>query len=145
MKLMLNGAVTMGTLDGANVEILQQVGDENIFIFGMKTPEVEALKERGYHVRHHVQNSPALQKVISFLEQHRHMPSFASMAEYMRSGDPYMASADFESYCRAQARASELYQQGDPWQKMSLMNVAGSGIFCADRSIQDYARDIWYL
>ena len=145
MKLMLNGAVTMGTLDGANVEILQQVGEENILIFGMKTPEVEALKARGYHVQHHVHNSPTLQKVVAFLDSHRHMPSFASMAEYMRNGDPYMASADFESYCKAQQRANEIYRQGAPWQRMSLMNVAGSGIFCADRSIHDYARDIWHL
>ena len=145
MKLMLNGAVTIGTLDGANVEILQQVGEENILIFGMKTPEVENLKARGYHVQHHVHNSPALQKVVAFLESHRNMPSFANMADYMKNGDPYMASADFESYCKAQQRASDLYRQGNPWQRMSLMNVAGSGIFCADRAIRDYARDIWYL
>ena len=81
----------------------------------------------------------------TFLEQNRHLPSFASMAEYMRNGDPYMASADFDSYCRIQEKASQLYAQGEPWQRMSLINVAGSGIFCADRSIHDYARDIWHL
>lgn len=73
------------------------------------------------------------------------MPSFASMAEYLKNGDPYMAAADFESYCRIQSRSSELYRQEAAWQRMSLMNVAGSGFFCADRAIQDYARDIWYL
>ena len=145
MKLMLNGAITLGTLDGANVEILQQVGDENILIFGMKTPEVESLKARGYSPRHFIQQSGALQQVLAFLEQHRHMPSFASMAEYLKNGDPYMAAADFESYCRIQNRANELYRQEAAWQRMSLMNVAGSGFFCADRAIQDYARDIWYL
>ena len=145
MKLMLNGAITLGTLDGANVEILQQVGDENILIFGMKTPEVEALKARGYSPRHFIQQSGALQQVLAFLEQNRHLPSFGSMAEYLKNGDPYMAAADFESYCRIQSQASELYQQEAAWQRMSLMNVAGSGFFCADRSIQDYARDIWYL
>ncbi len=145
MKLMLNGAITLGTLDGANVEILQQVGDENILIFGMKTPEVEALKARGYSPRHFIQQSGALQQVLAFLEQHRHLPSFGSMAEYLKNGDPYMAAADFESYCRIQSQASELYQQEAAWQRMSLMNVAGSGFFCADRAIQDYARDIWYL
>ena len=82
---------------------------------------------------------------MNFLEQNRHLPSFASMAEYMRNGDPYMASADFDSYCRIQEKASQLYAQGEPWQRMSLINVAGSGIFCADRSIHDYARDIWHL
>ncbi len=145
MKLMLNGAITLGTLDGANMEILQQVGDENILIFGMKTPEVEALKARGYSPRHFIQQSGALQQVLAFLEQHRHLPSFGSMAEYLKNGDPYMAAADFESYCRIQSQASELYQQEAAWQRMSLMNVAGSGFFCADRAIQDYARDIWYL
>ncbi len=145
MKLMLNGAITLGTLDGANVEILQQVGDENILIFGMKTPEVEALKARGYSPRHSIQQSGALQQVLAFLEQNRHLPSFGSMAEYLKNGDPYMAAADFESYCRIQSQASELYQQEAAWQRMSLMNVAGSGFFCADRAIQDYARDIWYL
>ncbi len=144
MKLMLNGAVTLGTLDGANVEILQQVGDDNILIFGMKTPEVESLKERGYHVRHFT-STPSLQQIMNFLGQNRNIPSFASMEEYMKNGDPYMAAADFESYCKAQLRSSQLYQEGAPWQRMSLMNVAGSGIFCADRSIQDYARDIWHL
>ncbi len=145
MKLMLNGAITLGTLDGANVEILQQVGDENILIFGMKTPEVEALKARGYSPRHFIQQSGALQQVLAFLEQHRHLPSFGSMAEYLKNGDPHRAAADFESYCRIQSQASELYQQEAAWQRMSLMNVAGSGFFCADRAIQDYARDIWYL
>ncbi len=145
MKFMINGAVTLGTLDGANVEILQQVGDENILIFGMKTPEVEALKARGYSPRHFIQQSGALQQVLAFLEQNRHLPSFGSMAEYLKNGDPYMAAADFESYCRIQSQASELYQQEAAWQRMSLMNVAGSGFFCADRSIQDYARDIWHL
>ncbi len=145
MKLMLNGAITLGTLDGANVEILQQVGDENILIFGMKTPEVEALKARGYSPRHFIQQSGALQQVLAFLEQNRHLPSFGSMAEYLKNGDPYMAAADFESYCHIQSQASELYQQEAAWQRMSLMNVAGSGFFCADRAIQDYARDIWYL
>ena len=144
MKLMLNGAVTLGTLDGANVEILEQVGEENILIFGMKTPEVEAVKARGYHVRNFNQ-TPAMQQIMSFLEAHRHMPSFSNILEYMRNGDPYMAAADFDSYRKAQSHSSELYQQGRPWQKMSLMNVAGSGKFCADRAIQDYARDIWHL
>ncbi len=82
---------------------------------------------------------------MNFLGQNRNIPSFASMEEYMKNGDPYMAAADFESYCKAQLRSSQLYQEGAPWQRMSLMNVAGSGIFCADRSIQDYARDIWHL
>ena len=145
MKLMLGGAVTLGTLDGANVEIHQQVGDENILIFGMKTPEVEAVKAKGYHSRTYIQQSPELQQVLSFLEKNRHIPSFASIAEYMRGGDPYMAAADFDSYRRTQELASSIYRQGAPWQKMSLLNIAGSGIFCADRAIHQYAQDIWHL
>ena len=145
MKLMLSGAVTMGTLDGANVEIRQQVGDENIFIFGMKTPEAEALKARGWHPRSCIQQSAELRRVLDFLEKNRHMPSFASIAEYMRGGDPYMAAADFDSYRRAQEQASALYRQGEPWQRMSLLNIAGSGVFCADRAIREYAENIWGL
>ena len=145
MKLMLSGAVTMGTLDGANVEIRQQVGDENIFIFGMKTPEAEALKARGWHPRNCIQQSAELRQVLDFLEKNRHMPSFASIAEYMRGGDPYMAAADFDSYRRAQEQASALYRQGEPWQRMSLLNIAGSGVFCADRAIREYAENIWGL
>ena len=73
------------------------------------------------------------------------MPSFASIAEYMRGGDPYMAAADFDSYRRAQEQASALYRQGEPWQRMSLLNIAGSGVFCADRAIREYAENIWGL
>ena len=144
MKLMLGGAVTLGTLDGANVEIFRQVGEENILLFGMKTPDAEALKG-SYHPRAYIQQSPDLGRVMDFLEKHRNVPSFASIAEYMRGGDPYMAAADFESYRRAQEKASSLYKAGEPWQRMSLLNIAGSGIFCADRAIREYAENIWKL
>lgn len=146
MKLMLSGAVTLGTLDGANVEIHEAVGDENILLCGMRSGEVEAVKHSGYHPQKYIDASPVLQKVIGFLNSRTDLASFGELSRYMTTNDRYMAAADFESYCQAQRRASEIYGSDNLlWQKMSLCNIAGSGIFCADRSIRDYARDIWHL
>ncbi len=147
MKLQLGGALTMGTLDGANVEIANAVGDENIFIFGMKAAEAAELKARGYRPGDFIAGSQRLQRVLAFLDaQAGRYPSFGQIAGYLRTADPYMALADFESYVEAQERAQRIYA-GDnlAWQRMSLSNVAGSGIFCADRAIREYARDIWHL
>lgn len=146
MKLMLSGAVTLGTLDGANVEIGEAVGDDNIVIFGMKTPEVVALKRSGYHPHRFINNSPTLQHVLEFLASRSDLASFGEMHRYLTTTDSYMAAADFDSYCLAQTTSSQIYGGNNQlWQKMSLANIAASGIFCADRAIHDYARDIWYL
>ncbi len=146
MKLMQNGAMTLGTMDGANVEIHEQVGDENIFIFGMSTPEVEAVKERGYHPSEAIAKSPRLQELLAFMERKENPESFWMLANHLRQNDQYMALADFDSYAAAENRAADIYFN-DPmrWQRMSLMNIAGAGIFCADRAIHDYARLIWDL
>ena len=146
MKLMLNGAVTLGTLDGANVEIREAAGEENIFIFGMKTPEVEQLKHSGYHPQRFIAGSQRLQRVLDFLQSRPDIASFGELYRYMTTTDQYMAAADFESYCHSQKEAATLYGSDNlAWQRMSLYNIASSGIFCADRSIHDYARDIWHL
>lgn len=146
MKLMLNGAITLGTLDGANVEIHEAVGDDNILLFGMHTCDVNATKHSGYHPQRYIANSPVLQQILGFLSSRPDLASFGEIYRYMTTTDSYMAAADFESYRHVQRRAAELYG-GDNllWQKMSLQNIAASGIFCADRSIRDYARDIWNL
>ena len=146
MKLMLNGAVTLGTLDGANIEIGQQAGEENILIFGMKAHEVENLKRQGYNPQNFINGNEDLRRVVNFLNSRPDLASFGEIARYIAHNDRYMAMADFASYCDVQRNASRIYSQ-EPlrWQRMSLRNIAGSGIFCADRSIEDYAREIWHL
>ena len=147
MKLMLGGAVTLGTMDGANVEIYQQVGADNMFLFGMGTQEAEALRARGYHPREIYEQSGYAREVLDFmLRQKDAIPSFGAIAQYLLDTDRYMALADLDSYIEVQARASALYRDDNPaWQRMSLCNIAGSGVFCADRAIRDYAREIWGL
>ena len=146
MKLMQNGAITLGTMDGANVEIAEQVGPENILIFGMSTPEAEELKARGYHLADYIERSETLGRLLEFMERQENPESFWMLAKHLRTVDQYMAAADFESYAAADDRAADIYYN-DPlrWQRMSLANIAGAGIFCADRSIHDYAREIWHL
>lgn len=144
MKLMLNGAVTLGTLDGANVEIADAVGEDNIFIFGMKTPEVDQLKNAGYHPMDFINNNPILKGVIDFLNAGVNGKSFGEITSSLMNVDPYMALADFADYQMAQAKSAEVYKDKYAFAKMSLMNISGAGIFSADRSIMDYANNIWH-
>lgn len=142
MKFMLNGAITMGTLDGANVEINQAVGDENMFLFGLKTPEVENIKRNGYNPMVYYQNNGILRGAIDEINSTR----FGSIANSLMNVDPYMVLADFADYSAAQQKASALYAQNkEQWNRMSLINIANAGIFAADRSIRDYANNIWNL
>lgn len=143
MKLMMNGAITLGTEDGANVEIHSAVGDENILIFGMQTPEVLALQKRGYSPDKYYNNNPVLREALDFIGAGFGGQRFDDIYNTLKNHDTYMALADFADYKTAQAKASALYNQTEVWQKMSLTNIAKSGIFSADRSIADYARDIW--
>lgn len=144
MKLMLNGAVTLGTLDGANVEIHDAVGEENIYIFGMKTPEVEQLKKAGYFPQSYIQNNEALAKAMAFLQNGVNGKKFDEIYYSLVNTDPYMALADFTDYQRAQREISKAYADREKFVKMSLMNISGAGIFSADRSIMDYANNIWH-
>lgn len=143
MKLMLNGAVTLGTLDGANVEIYDAVGEDNIVIFGMKTPEVENLQRSGYHPQHYIDNNPTLKKAIDFIRNGINGKRFDEVVSALVNVDIYMALADFEDYQNAQRKISQLYKDKQAFAKMSLMNISGAGIFSADRSIMDYANTIW--
>ncbi len=145
MKLMLNGAVTMGTYDGANVEIHGAVGDENIFIFGMDTPEVNELKARGYFPEQIYNNNGLIKEIINLMYKGINGATFEEVANTLRHTDRYMCFADFDSYRGTQAKASETYRDKYKWNKMSLMNISGAGIFSADRAVTDYARDIWKL
>ena len=143
MKFMLNGAITLGTLDGANVEIADAAGHENEIIFGMLTPEVNALKGMGYHPNAFINGDNTAMAVLDFLEKGWNGENFSEVTSNLRNADPYMVMADFKDYRRAQHDLQELYRDKQKWNHMSLKNIANAGIFSADRSIMDYARDIW--
>lgn len=142
MKFMINGAVTLGTLDGANVEIHESVGDDNIILFGMTTSEVNALKHRGYNPQEYYNNSREIMDIINYIER-EFSGKFHDIAESLRNKDPYMVLADFSDYSIAQQNASALYADQMHWNHMSLVNIAQAGRFAADRSIRDYANTIW--
>ncbi len=148
MKLMINGAVTIGTLDGANVEIHQQVGDENMFLFGMKTPEVEALWRRGYNPRDFL--TPELERVLQMLTSgvlgQRYDDLVASLlTDRFGVADGFMTIADFTDYAHAQQDASVAYADRHSFAAKSLVNIAKAGIFSADRAVEEYAGRIWKL
>ena len=150
MKFMLNGAITVGTLDGANVEMLRRVGEENMFVFGLDSKEVEEYWSRGYNAASYYARDEKLMRVIGTLSRGFCGESFADIATYLVSGaggvaDPYMCLADFESYHLTHKDMIEAYADKSRWNRMSLMNIAAGGYFAADRSIEEYARRIWDL
>ena len=144
MKLMINGAITLGTMDGANVEIHEAVGDDNIIIFGMNVDEVNASKA-GYQPMNIYNSNGVIKAAIDRMQYGINGEVFNEIADTLKNTDTYMALADFDSYKNAQKYASECYKDQRKWNKMSLMNIANAGIFSADRSVEDYARDIWGL
>ena len=150
MKFMINGALTIGTLDGANVEMAERVGNDNIFIFGLKSDEVADIWSKGYNSSSYYNQDTNMRRVIESLIVGFNGTSFADIANYLLRAtpvaDPYMCLADYESYCRTQAAISELYATDKKeWNRKSLMNIASAGIFSADRSIRDYAENIWNI
>lgn len=149
MKFMINGALTIGTLDGANVEMREACGDENIFIFGLTAREVNELWRHGYNSTGYYNNNKKLEKVIDALNKGFNGVAFDDIARYLLVGspvaDPYMCLADFGSYCDIHAKADEVYKDKMLWARKSLNNIATSGIFSADRAIREYADNIWNL
>jgi starch phosphorylase len=149
MKFMMNGALTIGTMDGANVEMHQVLGDENIFLFGLKSNEVAELRQKGYKSYEYYVHNLDLKRVVDALSGgFGDGVAYDDIARRLLFGDggpadEYLLLADFESYRDAQARAGAAYLDQARWNRMSLLNIARSGIFAADRSIRDYARDIW--
>ena len=143
MKLMINGALTLGTLDGANVEIHESVTEENMFLFGMTTPEVEDLKRRGYFPSNYLSGNAELRKVINFIQGGINGKQFPEIANIVNH-DPYMVLADFADYRATQKKIDEVWKDREKWNRMSLLNTAGAGRFATDRAINDYARDIWH-
>ncbi len=150
MKFALNGALTIGTLDGANVEIKEEVGDENIFIFGMNVDEVAELTERGYNPYDIYFHNPELRDVVDWLGS-----SYFTLQEpdalrpvkdsLLEGGDPYFVLADFQSYVETQAQIDEAYRDSARWARMAILNTARVGKFSSDRTISEYASDIWKL
>ncbi|MBR2021810.1 MAG: glycogen/starch/alpha-glucan family phosphorylase, partial [Clostridia bacterium] len=150
MKFMINGALTVGTLDGANVEMLEEVGKDNIYIFGLTTPEVDDLWLKGYNASSYYHHNARLKKVVDAFNNGFNGESFANIYDYLLVGrggisDPYMCLADFDSYMLCKDGVMRDYLEKDKWQRMSLMNIAGAGKFASDRSIEDYAKNIWHL
>ncbi|MBQ7957770.1 MAG: glycogen/starch/alpha-glucan phosphorylase [Clostridia bacterium] len=143
MKLMINGAITMGTLDGANVEINQAVGDENMFLFGMRTEEVRKLQKEGYVPMNYYQNNAELHAVIDYILGGINGKNFPEIASTILHHDPYMVLADFADYSKAQKLSDQVWQDKEKWNRMSLENIAGAGVFAADRAINEYAKNIW--
>ncbi|MBP5990637.1 MAG: glycogen/starch/alpha-glucan phosphorylase [Piscinibacter sp.] len=148
MKLALNGALTIGTDDGANIEIRQQVGDDNIFIFGLKTPEVQALRASGYQPMRWYEGNPQLKHVLDAIAGGTFSPEepgrYRGLVDALLwGGDHYLLLADFASYAETQLRVDALFRQSGEWASRAIANVAGMGAFSSDRTIREYAQQIW--
>jgi starch phosphorylase len=150
MKMALNGALTIGTLDGANVEIKEEVGDENIFIFGLTTAEVATAKANGYNPREYYDSNPELKRVLDMIgsgffsvdEPNRYQPIIDNL---LNNGDQYLLLADYASYIEAQEKVSKLYKNQDEWTRLAILNVANMAKFSSDRAIGEYAENIWHV
>ncbi len=148
MKFALNGALTIGTLDGANIEILEEVGKDNIFIFGLDSTGVSALKSKGYDPYYYYNKNRELYRILNQIRQGFFSPDqvdrFAPLADaLLANGDTYMLLADYDSYIACQDRAAKLWKDQDAWNKSSILNTARMGKFSTDRTIAEYAKDIW--
>jgi len=150
MKMSLNGALTIGTLDGANVEIMEEVGQENIFIFGLTTPQVAEVKANGYNPHDYYHSNPELKQVLDMIangffsidEPNRYQPIIDNL---LKNGDQYLLLADYASYIETQDRVGKLYQNQEEWTRLAILNVANMAKFSSDRAIGDYAKNIWHV
>ena len=149
MKFALNGALTIGTLDGANVEIREEVGADNFFLCGLTTPEVYDLKAKGYNPQEYYQSNPELQQVIKLIAcghfSDGDSQMFQPLLDSLLYNDKYMLFADYQSYIDTQDRVSEAYRQEDNWTRMSILNTARMGKFSSDRAISEYCKEIWHV
>jgi glycogen phosphorylase len=148
MKFALNGALTIGTLDGANIEIMEEVGRDNIFIFGLNADEVAALKERGYNPRDYYSRQPELKLVLDMMAGGSFSPGNPDLFKpivdaLLNQGDSYLVLADYASYIACQADVARLYLDQDEWARRAILNSAGMGRFSSDRTIAEYAAEIW--
>ena len=147
MKFALNGALTIGTLDGANVEMKEQVGDDNIVIFGLTAAEVDAKRRNGYNPREIIENSPelsqALSAILSGVFSHDEPERYRGLIGGLYEHDTFMCAADFDAYAAAQRRVDDLWRDGADWNRRAIHNTARMGWFSSDRTIRQYANDIW--
>ena len=149
MKFAMNGALTIGTLDGANVEIREEVGDENFFLFGLKAHEVASLKEQGYNPRKYYEENEDLRAVIDLIGSgifsSGDTEMFKPLIDNLLNHDRFMVLADYQSYVDCQEKVGEAYKDQDNWVRMSILNAARMGKFSSDRSIQEYCDQIWNI
>jgi starch phosphorylase len=149
MKFCMNGALTIGTSDGANIEICEEVGADNFFMFGLLAPEVSSLKARGYRPAHYYETNPDLRAAIDLISDgffsRGDVSLFRPFVEGLMNWDPYLVFADFQSYAECQMRVDRAYRDVDHWTTMSIMNVARSGKFSSDRTIHEYVKEIWRI
>ncbi|MDT5018159.1 MAG: glycogen phosphorylase, partial [Mycobacterium sp.] len=147
MKFMMNGALTIGTLDGANVEIREEAGAENFFLFGLTVDEVEQIKRDGYRPSAYVEANGELAAVLDLIASghfsHGDTEVFRSLVDNLRHDDPFLVLADYASYVECQDRVSAAWNDPDAWSRMSILNSARSGKFSSDRAIAQYCDDIW--
>ncbi|MDB6099817.1 MAG: malP 2, partial [Gammaproteobacteria bacterium] len=148
MKFSMNGALTIGTMDGANIEIREEVGGDNFFLFGLSTPEVYALKARGYRPLDYYNGNQGLRDVIDLIRSgffsRGDQELFRPLIDGLLHQDPYMLLADFQSYIDCQNKVSEAYRDTDRWTRMSILNTARSGKFSSDRTIREYCEGVWH-
>ncbi|MBN3039841.1 MAG: glycogen/starch/alpha-glucan phosphorylase, partial [Candidatus Omnitrophica bacterium] len=149
MKFMMNGALTIGTYDGANIEIAEAVGKDNIFIFGLKVEEILQLQNNRYNPQDYINSFRILSEVIKLIQSdyfsNNEKGIFEPIIESIYSGDRYFICADFEDYYNTQKKVDEVYLNQDAWVEKSIINVANSGTFSSDNTIRNYARDIWKI
>jgi glycogen phosphorylase len=149
MKFCMNGALTIGTLDGANIELREEVGAENFFLFGLTAHEVQARKSEGYRPADYYAANPHLREVIDLIRNGHFSRGdtelFKPLMDNLMSYDPYMLFADFAGYIECQAKVSEIYRDADRWTRMAILNTARSGRFSSDRTIREYCADIWHV
>jgi starch phosphorylase len=147
MKFMMNGALTIGTLDGANVEMVEEVGRENIFIFGLNVENIRSMQKSGYNPQEYIGRSTVLKEIIQLIQANFFSPMdynlFKPIVDNLLYSDTYFICADFDAYCRTQEDATQLYSNKEEWIEKSIINVAKSGKFSSDRTIGEYAKDIW--
>ena len=144
MKFMMNGALTVGTLDGANVEMHDVLGDENMFLFGLHADQAATLKREGYVPQRYISHDPQMERCLNALRKgFRDGVSYEDLYQRLISQDEYLLLADYRAYCDAERRMAETYENRETWNRMSLHNIARSGIFAADRAVAEYADNIW--
>jgi starch phosphorylase len=147
MKFMINGALTIGTLDGANVEMRDEAGAENFFLFGLTEDNVEAVKAQGYRPSDYLAGNDELRTVLDLITggtfSHGDTEVFRPLVDNLRYDDPFLVCADYASYVDCQEQVSAAWQDGESWTKMSILNTARSGKFSSDRAITEYCEDIW--